>query len=60
MFYPTKPAKYVLNSGKRRLLSDRFNMTVMRNSLIKSSSPQNVVMHIKTANLLENFFIWFD
>ena len=42
-FYPTKSVKILrnlLNSSKKRLLSDGFNMAAIKNSLMKSCSPQ--------------------
>jgi len=44
-FYPTKPSKILLNllnSCMKRLLSDGFNMAAMKNSLMKSHSPQTL------------------
>ena len=53
--YPTKPAKILLNllnSCIKRLLSDGFNMTAIKNSLMKSCSS-----HIKTIIFLRNFSV---
>ena len=44
-FYPTKPAKIVLNlldSCIKRLFSGGFNMEAIQNSLMKSRSPQTL------------------
>jgi len=44
-FYIFKPAKFLLNmqnSCTKRLLSDGFSMAAIKNSLMKSRSPQTL------------------
>ena len=54
-FYPTKPAKILLNlldSYIKPLISDGFNVAAIEFS---HEEPSKVVMHIKTVILLANF-----
>jgi len=57
-FYRTKPAKFLLNllnSCIKWLLSDRFNIAAIKNTLMKSCSPQTLSCILRTVILLGNF-----
>ena len=62
MLYPTKPTKILpnlLNSFKKRLLRDKFNMAAVKNSLLKCRSPQNCQAYYDN-NFTGEFFICCD
>src|SRR6218665_1024446 len=62
LFHPTKPANILLNllnSRIKRLLSDGFNMTAIKNSLMKSRSPQTLSC-VLGQYIYWELFIWFD